>query len=460
MTGNMKATDYRLTVGSLRELSTVGVVCALSAAYAGILLTASDFIGRAGDRTDGGMSVLLGAVSSVFILIALFVAAVVISNGVDTVIAGRSRQLALLRLVGASSQQLRSSLTRGVAKTAVVGAAAGTVIGVAIADIARVAMVSRGVLPDIRYSYLPPITVVAAAIVVGVAVIATLIGSRKTLSGAPVLGATNSFRWLKNLAAVTLAGFGALLLMAAAVLGERGEVAGFFVAFFGAALTAVGLLVGAQSVVPAMVAGLGRLLGGSPQALLARKNAVADKARTTRSTIGLFIGVTLIVTVVAGMTSLTESLDRWDMSPEELEENRQVMTMMTWVLVGLIVISVIIAAVGFVSTMSLTVIGRTREIGMLRAMGFTAKQVQSTITLESVALSGTAVLGGLLLGTLFGAVGSQSLIGAMTPGFPVGLPLGALAAIVLGTAALVVVASLPPSRRAVSVAPVDALAVA
>ncbi|ALG85246.1 ABC transporter permease [Gordonia phthalatica] len=455
----MRATDYRLTAGSLRELSTVGVVCGLSAAYAGIILTASDFLGAAGDDAGGNLGVLLSIVSSVFIMIALFVAALVISNGVDTVIAGRHRQLELLRLIGASAKQLRSSLTRGVAQVAAIGAGIGLVAGVAVADVARVVMVSRDVLPDIRYGFLPPSTVIAALAVVGVAVAATLIGSRKTLSGKSVTGSTNSFRWLRHLSAVVLTAFGALLLVGACLLGEQGSEAGFFAAFFGTAFASVGLLLGAQLVVPALVAGFGRLLGGTPAAMLARKNAVADKARTTRSTIGLFVGVTLIVTIIAGMTSLQESIERWDLTAQELEDNRQAMSMMTWVLVGLIVISVIIAAVGFVSTMSLTVISRTREIGMLRAMGFTAKQVRQTITLESVALSGTAMTAGLVLGTLFGAIGSQSLIGAMTPGFPIGLPLGAFAAIVLGTVALVIAASLPPSRRAVSVAPVDALAV-
>ncbi|WP_324802849.1 ABC transporter permease [Gordonia sp. YC-JH1] len=237
-------------------------------------------------------------------------------------------------------------------------------------------------------------------------------------------------------------------------------MSGFVVAFLGTATAAVGLLVGAPILVPAMVAGVGRLLGASPAAILARKNSVADPGRTTRSTVGLFIGVTLITTIVAGMRSLQQSIDRWDLTPEQVEENRHVMSMMTWVLVGLILISVLIAAVGFVSTMSLTVIGRTREIGMLRAMGFTARQVRATITLESIALSGTAMVAGLALGVIFGAVGSQSLIGAITPGFPIGLPLGAFAGIVAGTVVLVAIAALPPSRRAVSVTPVDALAVA
>lgn len=456
----MRATDYRLTAGSLRELSTVGVVCGLSAAYAGMVLTASDFLGRAGEHNGGNVGVVLGIVSSVFILIALFVAALVIGNGVDTVIAGRRKQLELLRLIGASSRQLRSSLVRGVAKVAAIGAGIGLVAGVTLADAARTVMVSRDILPSIRYSYLPPTTVLAAIVVVGVAVGATLVGSRKTLSGAAVVAPKGSMRWLRGTAAVIATGVGALLLGAACLLGEEGSMSGFVVAFLGTATAAVGLLVGAPILVPAMVAGVGRLLGASPAAILARKNSVADPGRTTRSTVGLFIGVTLITTIVAGMRSLQQSIDRWDLTPEQVEENRHVMSMMTWVLVGLILISVLIAAVGFVSTMSLTVIGRTREIGMLRAMGFTARQVRATITLESIASSGTAMVAGLALGVIFGAVGSQSLIGAITPGFPIGLPLGAFVGIVAGTVVLVAIAALPPSRRAVSVTPVDALAVA
>lgn len=455
----MKATDYRLTAGSLREVSTIGVVCGLSAGYAGIVLTASSFLGRAGEEDGGSVGVVLDIVSSVFIMIALFVAALVISNGVDTVIAGRHRQLELLRLIGASAAQLRSGLTRGIAVVSAVGAVIGVVVGVVIADIARVIMVSRGVLPDVRYSYLPPSTVGAAVVVVGVAIVATLISTRKTLSGAAVSGGRNARLWMRRSGAVMLMGSGSLLLVAAAILGESGSSAGFFAAFFGTATTSLGLLIGARLIVPAMVAGIGRLLGRGPAAMLARKNAVADPARTTRSTLGLFIGVTLVTTVIAGMTSLRESIARWDLTAEEVADNQKALSMMTWVLVGLIVISVVIAAVGFISTMSLTVIGRTREIGMLRAMGFTASQVRGTITLESVALSGTAMLAGLALGVLFGSIGSQSLIGSLTPGFPMGLPVAAFAAIVAGTVALVGVASLPPSRRAVSVAPVDALAV-
>ena len=49
------------------------------------------------------------------------------------------------------------------------------------------------------------------------------------------------------------------------------------------------------------------------------------------------------------------------------------------------------------------------------------------ITLEAAALSGTAVAFGIALGLVFGSVGSQSLVGAMTDGFVWGVPWGILA---------------------------------
>lgn len=95
---------------------------------------------------------------------------------------------------------------------------------------------------------------------------------------------------------------------------------------------------------------------------------------------------------------------------------------------------------------------------MLRAMGFTAQQVRAMISLESLALSGTAALTGLGFGLIFGSVGSQSLVGSVTSGFELGLPWPALVGTLAATAVLVLLASLPPSRRAVAIAPTEALA--
>ena len=91
---------------------------------------------------------------------------------------------------------------------------------------------------------------------------------------------------------------------------------------------------------------------------------------------------------------------------------------------AVVVVSSLISAVGFVSTMSLTVIQRRREIGLLRALGLTRRQVSRMITLESAALSATAIAFGIALGLVFGSVGAQSLVGQFTPGFVWGCPGG------------------------------------
>jgi putative ABC transport system permease protein len=128
----------------------------------------------------------------------------------------------------------------------------------------------------------------------------------------------------------------------------------------------------------------------------------------------------------------------------------------------LIGFSAVIAAVGMVNNLSLSVLQRTREIGLLRALGFTARQVRAMITAESAQLTAASVLVGLVLGTFYGWVGAQSMFGNITgsPGLVApGMPLPFLAAIVVLAAVLTLVASVGPSRRATRVAPVTALAV-
>lgn len=79
--------------------------------------------------------------------------------------------------------------------------------------------------------------------------------------------------------------------------------------------------------------------------------------------------------------------------------------------------SALIAAVGMVNNLSLNVLQRTRELGLLRALGFTARQIRRMILIESAQLSGAAVAVGLALGTIYGWAGAQSLIGSI-PGSP------------------------------------------
>jgi putative ABC transport system permease protein len=172
---------------------------------------------------------------------------------------------------------------------------------------------------------------------------------------------------------------------------------------------------------------------------------------------GLVIGVTLVTTFASGLDALRRSVDSWELSPARRQEAQSWMSTMSTILVIVVLVSAVIAAFGFVSTMSLTVIHRRREIGLLRALGFTRRQIRSMIIRESAALAGSAVALGLVLGMIYGSVGAQALVGAQTAGFVWGIPWPVLGSIALASVALVLVAALAPARRAVRVMPIDAL---
>ena len=127
------------------------------------------------------------------------------------------------------------------------------------------------------------------------------------------------------------------------------------------------------------------------------------------------------------------------------------------VLVGF---SALIAAVGMVNNLALSVLQRSREIGLLRALGFTGRQVRTMILAESLQMTVAAVALGLVLGVVYGWAAAQSLFGAVAniglvaPAVPWLLVVLCLA----GTAILAIGATIVPARRAVSVAPVAALA--
>ena len=356
---------------------------------------------------------------------------------------------------------------RGVAVVGAIGAVCGAAVGTVGADVLRVVLVHQGHLEDTHYPVTSAWLVVPVLTITAASAIAGRIGSRQVLAVSPAAamggptsatsGARPSSRrrlvWSTSLVVT-----GALLMVLAMVLGESGSLAGFLVAFLGSVTASTGLLVGARLVIPGLVGLTGRLLGRTPEARLAGRNAVRDPLRTTRSTMGLVIGVTLVTTFASGLTALRQSVHSWpDLSAAQEAHARSSLTTITQVLVAVVVISSLISAVGFVSTMSLTVIQRRREIGLLRALGLTRRQVSRMITLESAALSATAIAFGIALGVVFGSVGTQALVGRFTSGFAWGLPWLVLGGTVVCAVALVLAAARPPARRAVRVTPVEAL---
>ncbi|RSX52085.1 ABC transporter permease [Bifidobacterium samirii] len=126
-------------------------------------------------------------------------------------------------------------------------------------------------------------------------------------------------------------------------------------------------------------------------------------------------------------------------------------------LVGLIAVAVLIALVGVANTLSLSVIERTRESATLRAIGMTRGQLRRSLAVEALLLSLVAGVVGVIVGTLFGWLGSYmvfSLYGQVV--FPFEWTANGTVLAVAAIAALV--ASVAPARRAVRTPPVEALA--
>ncbi|MFU0538320.1 ABC transporter permease [Gardnerella vaginalis] len=130
---------------------------------------------------------------------------------------------------------------------------------------------------------------------------------------------------------------------------------------------------------------------------------------------------------------------------------------MMMLLVGLIAVAVVIALIGVANTLSLSVIERTKESATLRAIGMTRGQVRRSLALEATLISLTSTVSGLIVGTVFGWIGSYmvfSTIGKVP--FVVDLTIYAVLALIALLAALL--SSVLPARRAVKSSPVVALA--
>ena len=114
------------------------LVAALSSAFGVVLLTATGYIAAVlradpylGDSET--LALVLGILSMIFLGIAIYVGAIVTANTFSTVVAGRTRRIALMRLVGASARSQRADVARQGLLVGVIGAVLGLLAGTAFA---------------------------------------------------------------------------------------------------------------------------------------------------------------------------------------------------------------------------------------------------------------------------------------------------------------------------------------
>ncbi len=123
-------------------------------------------------------------------------------------------------------------------------------------------------------------------------------------------------------------------------------------------------------------------------------------------------------------------------------------------LYALLAISVIISVFGIVNSLVLSIFERTREIGMLRAIGLSRRQTRRMVRYESVI---TSVIGGILgtiVGIFFGFVMSKGL---ENQGIQFSVPVGQIIIFLFVSAIVGVLAAILPARRASRVKVLEAL---
>ena len=129
------------------------------------------------------------------------------------------------------------------------------------------------------------------------------------------------------------------------------------------------------------------------------------------------------------------------------EQNKQVDALVGLVY-ALLSLSVIVALLGIVNTLALSVHERTRELGLLRAVGMSRRQVRRMVRAESVITAAIGAVLGIVLGVALAAIVSRPLA---QDGFVFEIPFGTLIAVVILASIAGVVAAIPPARRAAKV---------
>ncbi len=137
----------------------------------------------------------------------------------------------------------------------------------------------------------------------------------------------------------------------------------------------------------------------------------------------------------------------------------RVLNILLTITTALLGVAVLIALIGVSNTLGLSVLERTRESALLRALGLQASSLRAMLTIEALQVTLVGVLVGLLAGGFFGwlavtSLGRSASVGAILFALDVPQTLAMLGLAVVAAA----LASVLPGRRAAKAAPTEALA--
>ena len=259
------------------------------------------------DNTLGFISTVL----LIFAAIALFVGGFTIFNTFSITVGQRTRELALLRVVGASRRQVFRSVLGEAALTGLVASLIGLGLGVLAALGLKALLKAFGIeLPSAPLVFEARTVVVAIAVGVGVTVISAIVPARRAVRIAPVAALVEDggsgdelVRPRRVIGGTAVAALGVLAVVAG--------LAGPTVALVG--LGAVLVFIAVGMLVPVLARPLSSALGRplasllGPPGKLGRENSMRNPRRTAQTASALMIGLALVSTIAVLGASLSTS---------------------------------------------------------------------------------------------------------------------------------------------------------
>jgi putative ABC transport system permease protein len=144
------------------------------------------------------------------------------------------------------------------------------------------------------------------------------------------------------------------------------------------------------------------------------------------------------------------------LNQKELKDNQSKgFNQLLGLIYALLSLAVIVSIFGIVNTLVLTIHERTRELGLLRAVGMSRRQVRRLVRYESVITALIGAILGAVLGIFFAIVVSRPIA---DEGFILKIPVGSIVVFLVFAALAGVLAAIPPARRASRLDVLEALA--
>ncbi|MBV1852923.1 ABC transporter permease [Catellatospora tritici] len=259
-----------------------------------------------GSRFDFFTYILVG-----FAVLAGLVGIFLIYNTFNIIVAQRTRELALLRALGAGWGQVAASVLLEALVVSAVGATLGLGVGIGLGYWGESALAARIQMDPVPVVVSPLTVLLAYALGIVVTMVAAFIPAIRASSVPPVAAMRDLSRPDKSLlglsltgAAFALPGAGLVLLGALADLGG----AGFLVLLGGAVLLLLGSLLLAPLLARPVIRALGFVLGRGEAGKLGVRNALRNPRRTAVTAVALTVGVMMVGTAATVVESFKSSL--------------------------------------------------------------------------------------------------------------------------------------------------------